>query len=67
MDRNGGKQQQQPPVAAAAGKAAWREGAVTYFHLLFYIAISGGQIFFNKASPSDPPLAPPCRSGLRLG
>jgi hypothetical protein len=55
MDRNGGKQQQ-PPAAAAAGKAAWREGAVTYFHLLFYIAISGGQIFFNKVSPSDPPL-----------
>ncbi|KAI4962980.1 hypothetical protein ZWY2020_020564 [Hordeum vulgare] len=27
------------------------DGAVTYFHLLFYIAISGGQIFFNKASP----------------
>ncbi|XP_047047528.1 probable sugar phosphate/phosphate translocator At3g14410, partial [Lolium rigidum] len=34
--------------AAPAGKAAWRDGAVTYFHLLFYIAISGGQIFFNK-------------------
>jgi hypothetical protein len=34
----------------AERKAAWRDGAVTYFHLLFYIAISGGQIFFNKAS-----------------
>jgi hypothetical protein len=41
MDRNGGKQ---PP--------AWKDGAVTYLHLLFYIAISGGQIFFNKASRS---------------
>ena len=41
MERdNGGKS---PPPAPA-----WRHGAVTYFHLLFYIAISGGQIFFNK-------------------
>ena len=39
-----------PPAAPAERKAAWRDGAVTYFHLLFYIAISGGQIFFNKAS-----------------
>jgi hypothetical protein len=43
MDRNGGK----PPPPAA-----WKDGAVTYLHLLFYIAISGGQIFFNKASRS---------------
>ncbi|KAM3191008.1 hypothetical protein ACQJBY_068770 [Aegilops geniculata] len=51
MERNGGKQQQQPETAAPAPaprKGAWRDGAVTYFHLLFYIAISGGQIFFNK-------------------
>ncbi|KAL5222893.1 hypothetical protein ABZP36_027606 [Zizania latifolia] len=34
--------------AAAAAKGAWRDGAVTYLHLLFYIAISSGQIFFNK-------------------
>ncbi|KAJ3688731.1 hypothetical protein LUZ61_017895 [Rhynchospora tenuis] len=26
----------------------WMEGAITYFYLLFYIAISSGQIFFNK-------------------
>ncbi|XP_062192007.1 probable sugar phosphate/phosphate translocator At3g14410 [Phragmites australis] len=38
METNGGK----PPPPA------WRDGAVTYFHLLFYIAISSGQIFFNK-------------------
>jgi hypothetical protein len=37
-------------AASAGGKGAWRDGAVTYLHLLFYIAISGGQIFFNKAS-----------------
>ncbi|GJN12509.1 hypothetical protein PR202_ga30792 [Eleusine coracana subsp. coracana] len=42
MERNGGKPLPPP---------AWRDGAVTYLHLLFYIAISGGQIFFNKASP----------------
>ncbi|VAI88179.1 probable sugar phosphate/phosphate translocator At3g14410 isoform X1 [Triticum dicoccoides] len=52
MERNGGKQQQQQPETAAPApaprKGAWRDGAVTYFHLLFYIAISGGQIFFNK-------------------
>ncbi|GJN39743.1 hypothetical protein PR202_gb28880 [Eleusine coracana subsp. coracana] len=42
MERNGGKPSPPP---------AWRDGAVTYLHLLFYIAISGGQIFFNKASP----------------
>ncbi|KAL5231642.1 hypothetical protein ABZP36_030418 [Zizania latifolia] len=55
--------------AAAAAKGAWRDGAVTYLHLLFYIAISSGQIFFNKASkpqptPSDPILL--LRSGRRL-
>jgi hypothetical protein len=71
MERNGGKQQQQqqpqpppPPAAAASGKAPWRDGAVTYFHLLFYIAISGGQIFFNKASPPHPSLlSPPALPG----
>uniref|UniRef100_A0A0E0EHK4 Sugar phosphate transporter domain-containing protein n=1 Tax=Oryza meridionalis TaxID=40149 RepID=A0A0E0EHK4_9ORYZ len=41
--------------AAAGGKGAWRDGAVTYLHLLFYIAISGGQIFFNKASHQSNP------------
>jgi len=56
-----------PPAAPAERKAVWRDGAVTYFHLLFYIAISGGQIFFNKAShaaPHLPPglLPPPLRS-----
>uniref|UniRef100_A0A453S034 Uncharacterized protein n=2 Tax=Aegilops tauschii subsp. strangulata TaxID=200361 RepID=A0A453S034_AEGTS len=63
MERNGGKQQQQQQLETAAPapaprKGAWRDGAVTYFHLLFYIAISGGQIFFNKASPSHPPPRP---------
>ena len=74
MERNGGKQPQpqQPEAAAAAAekKAAWRDGAITYFHLLFYIAISGGQIFFNKASPSvqssDPPRPPPFRIPFRF-
>ncbi|KAJ3693454.1 hypothetical protein LUZ60_008934 [Juncus effusus] len=30
------------------GVQKWKEGAITYFYLLFYIAISSGQIFFNK-------------------
>jgi hypothetical protein len=52
---NGGK-----PTQPVESKAAWKDGAVTYFHLLFYIAISGGQIFFNKASSlTPPPLGPP--------
>jgi hypothetical protein len=46
---NGGK-----PTQPVESKAAWKDGAVTYFHLLFYIAISGGQIFFNKASSLTP-------------
>ncbi|WVZ95208.1 hypothetical protein U9M48_041002 [Paspalum notatum var. saurae] len=47
MERdNGGKPPPPPPAPAPA--PAWRHGAVTYFHLLFYIVISGGQIFFNK-------------------
>uniref|UniRef100_J3MQ56 Sugar phosphate transporter domain-containing protein n=1 Tax=Oryza brachyantha TaxID=4533 RepID=J3MQ56_ORYBR len=34
--------------SSSAARGAWRDGAVTYLHLLFYIAISSGQIFFNK-------------------
>ncbi|KAG2576550.1 probable sugar phosphate/phosphate translocator At3g14410 isoform X1 [Panicum virgatum] len=47
MERSndGGSRKPPPPPGS---KPAWRDGAVTYFHLLFYIAISGGQIFFNK-------------------
>jgi len=57
-----------PPAAPAERKAAWRDGAVTYFHLLFYIAISGGQIFFNKASQQGKPrrTSPTSRSPARF-
>ncbi|XP_020109508.1 probable sugar phosphate/phosphate translocator At3g14410 [Ananas comosus] len=47
MERAGEKS---TPAAAAEEERRWRwrEGAVTYAHLLLYIALSSGQIFFNK-------------------
>jgi hypothetical protein len=59
MERSSNGGSGKPPVTES--KAAWRDGAVTYFHLLFYIAISGGQIFFNKASPEPAPSSPSSR------
>ena len=69
MERNNdGGSGKPPPPPPAKSKPAWRDGAVTYFHLLFYIAISGGQIFFNKASPkhSLPPQIPARALSLSL-
>ncbi|XP_073114035.1 probable sugar phosphate/phosphate translocator At3g14410 isoform X2 [Elaeis guineensis] len=65
MDRSGPSQGGKT-VALADRNRRWREGGLTYAYILLYIALSSGQIFFNKWVLSSKQINFPYPVGLTL-